>query len=86
MAPSCRSGVRGAAPSSPVTPESLEQQLQGDIPTVAHMPQTAAPLSAAVMAAESSRYSSPERSRVVERLPPPPPVRLRRAPGRYAMT
>ncbi|MEU0832505.1 hypothetical protein [Streptomyces sp. NPDC005969] len=57
MAPSCRSGVRGAAPSSPVTPESLEQQLQGDIPIVAHMPQTAAPPSAAVMAAESSRYS-----------------------------
>ncbi|MEV0495071.1 hypothetical protein [Streptomyces atratus] len=41
MAPSCRSDVRDASPVSLVTPESLEQQLQGDIPVMAHMPQGA---------------------------------------------
>ncbi|MCX5344015.1 hypothetical protein [Streptomyces atratus] len=41
MAPSCRSGTGGASPVSLVTPESLEQQLQGDIPVVAYMPQGA---------------------------------------------
>ncbi|MFD4863054.1 polysaccharide deacetylase family protein [Streptomyces atratus] len=41
MAPSCRSGAGGASSVSLITPESLEQQLQGDIPVVAHMPQRA---------------------------------------------